>query len=84
MRAWALGRIGHVVAAVNPVEYEELAASPTESFRRITDFLGVLYVAPTASTVQQNPLPLRLLLANFDELRASARGSALEQFFVEE
>lgn len=26
MRAWVLGRIGHVVAAVNPVEYEELAA----------------------------------------------------------
>ena len=26
MRAWALGRVGHVVAAVNPVEYEELAA----------------------------------------------------------
>jgi len=26
MRAWALGRVGHVVAAVNPFEYEELAA----------------------------------------------------------
>ena len=26
MRAWALGRVEHVVAAVNPVEYEELAA----------------------------------------------------------
>jgi pimeloyl-ACP methyl ester carboxylesterase len=26
MRSWALGRVGHVVAAVNPVEYEELAA----------------------------------------------------------
>jgi pimeloyl-ACP methyl ester carboxylesterase len=26
MRSWALGRIGHVVAAVNPVELEELAA----------------------------------------------------------
>lgn len=26
MRTWALGRVGHVVAAVNPVEYEELAA----------------------------------------------------------
>lgn len=26
MRAWALGRIGHVAAAVNPFEHEELAA----------------------------------------------------------
>jgi pimeloyl-ACP methyl ester carboxylesterase len=26
MRAWALGQLGHVAAAVNPVEYEELAA----------------------------------------------------------
>jgi hypothetical protein len=26
MRSWALGRVGHVVAAVNPVELEELAA----------------------------------------------------------
>lgn len=26
MRTWALGRVGHVVAAVNPVEHEELAA----------------------------------------------------------
>jgi pimeloyl-ACP methyl ester carboxylesterase len=26
MRAWALGRVGHVLAAVNPVEHEELAA----------------------------------------------------------
>ena len=26
MRTWALGGVGHVVAAVNPVEYEELAA----------------------------------------------------------
>ena len=26
MRSWALGRVGHVVAAVNPVEIEELAA----------------------------------------------------------
>lgn len=25
MRTWALGRVGHVVAATNPVEYEELA-----------------------------------------------------------
>ena len=26
MRAWALGSVGHVLAAVNPFEYEELAA----------------------------------------------------------
>ncbi len=26
MRTWALGRVGHVVAGVNPVEYEELAS----------------------------------------------------------
>jgi pimeloyl-ACP methyl ester carboxylesterase len=26
MRAWALGRVGHVVAGVNPFEHEELAA----------------------------------------------------------
>lgn len=26
MRAWALGQVGYVVAAVNPFEYEELAA----------------------------------------------------------
>jgi pimeloyl-ACP methyl ester carboxylesterase len=30
MRSWALGRVGHVVAAVNPVELEELAALRTQ------------------------------------------------------
>ena len=30
MRTWALGRVGHVVAGVNPVEYEELAALRTQ------------------------------------------------------
>src|SRR5262249_49395044 len=31
MRSWALGRFGHVVAAVNPVEAEELAVLRAQS-----------------------------------------------------
>lgn len=31
MRAWALAHIGHILAGVNPVEHEELAALRTES-----------------------------------------------------
>jgi pimeloyl-ACP methyl ester carboxylesterase len=31
MRSWALGRVGHVVAAVNPVEAEELAGLRAQS-----------------------------------------------------
>jgi hypothetical protein len=30
MRTWALGQLGHVAAAVNPFEYEELAALRAE------------------------------------------------------
>ncbi len=30
MRSWALGQIGHVAAAVNPFEYEELAGLRAE------------------------------------------------------
>ena len=30
MRSWALGRLGHIAAAVNPFEYEELAALRSE------------------------------------------------------
>jgi len=33
MRTWALGRVGHVVAAVNPVEAEELAELRATSAR---------------------------------------------------
>jgi pimeloyl-ACP methyl ester carboxylesterase len=34
MRTWALGQIGHVAAAVNPFEYEELAALRVEGAKK--------------------------------------------------
>jgi pimeloyl-ACP methyl ester carboxylesterase len=41
MRTWALGRVGHVVAAVNPYEAEELAELRALSAREARP-LGVL------------------------------------------
>jgi pimeloyl-ACP methyl ester carboxylesterase len=47
MRTWALGRVGHVLAAVNPFESEELAALRTreQNDRRSLDTLPLLVIA---------------------------------------
>jgi pimeloyl-ACP methyl ester carboxylesterase len=46
MRAWALGRVGHVVAGVNPFEHEELAAlrSRPRSELRSLDSLPLIVI----------------------------------------
>jgi pimeloyl-ACP methyl ester carboxylesterase len=47
MRAWALGRVGHVLAAVNPFEHEELAALRTRDHTTQTslDSLPLIVIA---------------------------------------
>jgi pimeloyl-ACP methyl ester carboxylesterase len=47
MRAWALGRVGHVLAAVNPFENEELAALRTRDHTELNslDSLPLIVIA---------------------------------------
>jgi LPS sulfotransferase NodH len=60
------------------VGYEDLVSSPTQEFRRITDFLCVAPADPAGKTLRQNPEPLSALLVNYDELKAAFRGTNVE------
>jgi LPS sulfotransferase NodH len=63
--------------------YEDLAADPAGSFRKITEFLELKYVEPQTEMRKQNPESLRNLIANYDELKAAFSGSEWLPFFEE-
>jgi len=61
--------------------YENLVATPSAEFRRVTDFLGVPAGEPKGRTLRQNPEPLSVLLENYDELKAAFAASPLSPWF---
>lgn len=67
--------------ALMAVHYEDMVADPARQFRRVTEFLGLPYVAPHHQTRKQNPGALADLLENFGELsRAFAKSEWADQF----
>ena len=63
------------------VTYEDLVALPTETFRELTDFLGVPYRPPTTTLKKQNTRSLGQTVTNYGELKAAFAGSEWEEFF---
>jgi LPS sulfotransferase NodH len=64
------------------VTYEDLVGSTTVEFRRITDFLKVAPADPIGRTLRQNPEPLSLLVANYDDLAAALRDTPMAAYLA--
>ena len=60
------------------VYYEDLVNSRDSEIRRIHDFLGVPWAAPSSMLQRQNPRPLPEMLSNYDELKAALAGTRWE------
>lgn len=63
------------------VYYEELRDSYEATMRRIQEFLGLTPAPVAPQTRQQNPEPLRELLANYDELYNAFAGTPAAAYF---
>jgi len=63
--------------------YEDLAESPEETFKKITDFLRLEYQPPKTYFQKQNPEKTSDLLANYAELKQSFEGTPWSCFFEE-
>lgn len=63
--------------------YEDLVAEPSETFKRITDFLEVRYVFPKTWLKKQNSHGVRSSLTNYDELKNFFDGTEWASFFYE-
>ena len=75
MRTWALGRLGHVAAAVNPVEHEELAELRARA--RVAHSLGALplVVVTRGLADERGPDAARLEAEHRNDQAAMARMS---------
>lgn len=63
------------------VYYEDFLDDKTREFAKLQSFLGVAPAKVFADTRQQNAEPLRQLIANYDELFATYRGTPYELYF---
>ena len=68
---------------LHTVFYEDLVADPQGTFRKVTDFLGLVYKTPRSRLKKQNPPGLQSVLENYDELKAAFSGSDWGPFFEE-
>ena len=65
------------------IYYEELVSHPKQTFREVTDFLGVGYRRPQTNLKKQNTMPLRQAIVNYDELKSAFSGTEWQPFFDE-
>jgi len=65
------------------IEYEDLVHPPEDTFRKVTDFLGVQYAPPKTTLKRQNPEKLSELVTNYSELKDAFAGTEWQEFFEE-
>ena len=65
------------------VYYEELMSQPEQTFREVTDFLGVGYRRPQTNLKKQNTMPLTQAIVNYEELKSAFSGTEWQPFFDE-
>ena len=65
------------------IYYEELVSHPEQTFREVTDFLGVGYRRPQTNLKKQNTMTLTQAIANYDELKSAFSGTEWQPFFDE-
>jgi LPS sulfotransferase NodH len=53
------------------IDYEELVNDRTNTFRKVTEFLGVEYTQPKADLKKQNTKSMRETITNYDELKSA-------------
>jgi LPS sulfotransferase NodH len=63
------------------VYYEDIINNPKDTFKKITNFLGVKYVKPKTNYKKQNPEKLEVLISNYKELKSAFKGTKWEVFF---
>jgi LPS sulfotransferase NodH len=67
--------------AMIDITYESLVSDPQSSVKRINEALGLSQHIPVTELRKQNPEPLSDLIENFEELKASFRGTKWFDFF---
>ncbi len=65
------------------IDYAELLTSPTDTFARVFEFVGLEPTAVTGETYKVTSDDLRESVVNFDELRSRYTGTPLEAMFDE-
>lgn len=65
------------------IDYEDLIEFFDENISKIMMFIGVDYYPLKSSFLKQNPLPVKLSLKNFKELKNYFEGTRWESFFYE-
>lgn len=63
------------------ITYEELVANRPEAYKKLTIFFNVDYIEPKTSLKKQNPESLRLLVKNYDDLKAAFQDTEWAVFF---
>jgi LPS sulfotransferase NodH len=65
------------------IDYEDLVEYGEQTFKEVTDFIGVAFRRPRTDFKKQATQPLRSLLENYDELKSEFRGTRWGDFFDE-
>lgn len=63
------------------VQYDDLAENPVETFRSVSEFLGVPVIAPKTSLKKQSKGGLREAISNYDELKTHFANTQWSSFF---
>jgi len=72
--------VGH---KLHTIYYEDLDADPLGTFKRVIDFLGLVYQPPRSKLKKQNTQGLKERIINYDELKDAFSGSNWAPFFEE-
>ncbi|MFM7271116.1 MAG: hypothetical protein ACKO2C_05730 [Actinomycetes bacterium] len=65
------------------IDYEDVLADPQGSFSKVLEWIGVRPMAVEGETLKNTPEDLRLVVANFDDLRSRYVGTRYESMFDE-
>ena len=65
------------------VSYEDLANDLSNTFRKVTKFLGVQFAEPKTRLKKQNTGTLREMIRNYDELKSAFADTEWAPFFEE-
>ena len=63
------------------IDYEDLVSHPEQTFRKVTEFLGVRYQQPETKLRKQNIKSMRETVTNYEELKSAFSGTEWQPFF---
>ena len=63
------------------IDYEDLVNHPEQTFRQVTEFLGVRYLQPETKLKRQNTRSIMETVTNYEELKSAFSGTEWQPFF---